>query len=239
MLVPNNNNLFFFRKDKIFTHGDDMFSSWDKIPILKKNSSKEKNKDDQLINDSFIQNNRSFDDTLFKERRKKKKIYNVIKYNTYYTHNYDDTNSLIPIRRTNKKYKDKKQQEIDQENEEKEEKEEKEEHEIKEIQMENKKGKEKQKDKTKVMVETGNDQNMYYKQLSMNKYVTLNGYIYTGLVQRYIKRLKKYQKKKLYFNLIFTQEGIYNINKFHVIFKLNDKLFIFKPLNNIIVQVHK
>ncbi|ANQ08833.1 Uncharacterized protein PCOAH_00031240 [Plasmodium coatneyi] len=69
--------------------------------------------------------------------------------------------------------------------------------------------------------------------------LSLSGFLFMGIVQRYIKRLKKGQSKKLYFNVLFTREGIYNINKFHVIFDLHNQTFMVQPLNQLIVQVHR
>ncbi|SBT72831.1 trafficking protein particle complex subunit 8, putative [Plasmodium ovale] len=69
--------------------------------------------------------------------------------------------------------------------------------------------------------------------------VPLDGFLFIGIIQQYIKKLKKHESKKLYFNILFTKEGIYNINKFYVIFKLHNELFIFKPLNQLIVHVRR
>ncbi|CRG97828.1 trafficking protein particle complex subunit 8, putative [Plasmodium gallinaceum] len=74
---------------------------------------------------------------------------------------------------------------------------------------------------------------------SIEKGVSLDGFLFIGIVQQYLKKLKKHQKKKIYFNILFTKEGIYNINKFHVIFKLNNQTFIFKPLNHLIIHAHQ
>ncbi|CAA9988789.1 trafficking protein particle complex subunit 8, putative [Plasmodium knowlesi strain H] len=69
--------------------------------------------------------------------------------------------------------------------------------------------------------------------------LSLSGFVFMGIVQRYIKRLKKGECKKLYFNVLFTREGIYNINKFHVIFNMHNQTFMVQPLNQLIVQVHR
>ncbi|KJP88817.1 hypothetical protein AK88_01507 [Plasmodium fragile] len=69
--------------------------------------------------------------------------------------------------------------------------------------------------------------------------LSLSGFLFMGIVQRYIKRLKKGKSKKLYFNVLFTREGIYNINKFHVVFEVHNQTFMVQPLNQLIVQVHR
>ncbi|CRH00618.1 trafficking protein particle complex subunit 8, putative [Plasmodium relictum] len=74
---------------------------------------------------------------------------------------------------------------------------------------------------------------------NVEKCVSLNGFLFVGIVQKYLKKLKKNQKKKLYFNILFTKEGIYNINKFLVTFKLNNQMFLFKPINHLIIHAHQ
>ncbi|SBT86711.1 trafficking protein particle complex subunit 8, putative [Plasmodium malariae] len=70
-------------------------------------------------------------------------------------------------------------------------------------------------------------------------FVALNGFLFIGIVQKFIKKLKKHQSKKIHFNILFNKEGIYNINRFHVIFECHNEMFIFKPLNQLIVHVHR
>ncbi|SCO60897.1 trafficking protein particle complex subunit 8, putative [Plasmodium berghei] len=70
-------------------------------------------------------------------------------------------------------------------------------------------------------------------------FISINGFTFVGIIQKHIKKIKKHTQKKIFFNILFTKEGIYNINKFHVVFKLNGEFFMFKPLNELIVQIHK
>ncbi|SCN60852.1 trafficking protein particle complex subunit 8, putative [Plasmodium chabaudi chabaudi] len=71
------------------------------------------------------------------------------------------------------------------------------------------------------------------------QFISINGFTFVGIIQKHIKKIKKHTHKKIFFNILFTKEGIYNINKFHVVFKLNGEFFMFKPLNELIVQIHK
>ncbi|KEG02830.1 hypothetical protein YYE_02664 [Plasmodium vinckei vinckei] len=71
------------------------------------------------------------------------------------------------------------------------------------------------------------------------QFISMNGFTFVGIIQKHIKKIKKHTQKKIFFNILFTKEGIYNINKFHVVFKLNGEFFMFKPLNELIVQIHK
>ncbi|ETB56929.1 hypothetical protein YYC_05290 [Plasmodium yoelii 17X] len=70
-------------------------------------------------------------------------------------------------------------------------------------------------------------------------FISINGFTFVGIIQKHIKKIKKHTQKKIFFNILFTKQGIYNINKFHVVFKLNGEFFMFKPLNELIVQIHK
>ncbi|EUD68175.1 hypothetical protein C922_01193 [Plasmodium inui San Antonio 1] len=81
--------------------------------------------------------------------------------------------------------------------------------------------------------------NVPKKEATGRRALSLSGFLFMGIVQRYVKRLKKGQSKKVYFNVLFTREGIYNINKFHVIFDMNNETFMVQPLKQLIVQVHR